>query len=149
MQLLSTKYLRGKSILEAIRKSGDYIWHLITKTIKILKDGYKYRIGKGDISFRYHRWLDREPLCLCVPYVGIDDIQLRLKDVFYNNKWNFENLYTYLPQEVYLQIQATPVVEHVDMEDTIIWVNELNGSYSTKVGYRWLQQQYQSSIAIP
>ena len=52
VQLLSSKYLRENSLLNARRKNGDsYIWRSITKAIQALEDGYKIRIGNGNISF--------------------------------------------------------------------------------------------------
>ena len=86
MQLLSKKYLKGKSILDANRKNGDsYIWHSITKAVEALGDGYKFRIARN-ISLRYDCWLDMGTLCYCVPFVDIHDTKLTVKDVFYNNR---------------------------------------------------------------
>lgn len=51
VKLLYAKYLKGTSILEAHHTSGvSPVWNAIVKTVDELKHGFKYRVGKGDLS---------------------------------------------------------------------------------------------------
>jgi len=50
--------------------------------------------GKGHISVWYDKWIDNVYLCNVVPYVDISDTDLRLRDLFENEAWNFNKLYT-------------------------------------------------------
>ena len=75
--------------------------------------------------------------------MDIHDIEITVRDVYYNNKWNFEVLYTNLPEEIKLQISAIPIVDEMETEDIIIWVCESSGTYSARSGYNWLQCRLQ------
>ena len=80
------------------------------------------------------------PLCYCVPYVNIYDINLKIQDIFYNNRWKFDSLYTNLSEEIRLQIIATSIVKQVDVNDVLVWASESNGTYSASAGCKWIQQ---------
>jgi hypothetical protein len=62
-------------------KSGDScIWRVIVKVVEILRLDFICRVGRGDISVWYDKWIDYAYLCNIVPcsYVDIDDTSLRL-----------------------------------------------------------------------
>jgi len=78
VNLLSSKFLHGISILEATDYQGSS-WKAITKTVKVLKSSFKTRIGRGEVSLWYEKWLKDDYLCNLVPYVHISETNLRLR----------------------------------------------------------------------
>jgi len=95
VNLLSSKYLHGISILEATNYHGSScVWKAITKTVEVLKSGFKTRIGRGEVSLWYDKWLEDDYLCNIVPYVHISETNLRLRDIYHHGRWNFSHLTT-------------------------------------------------------
>jgi hypothetical protein len=48
------------------------------KTFSYLRDGFVYRLGSGDVSLRYDRWIDEGLLAELNLVVHISDIDLRV-----------------------------------------------------------------------
>jgi citrate lyase alpha subunit len=48
------------------------------KTFSYLHDGFVYRLGSGDVSLRYDRWLEEGLLAELILVVHISDIDLRV-----------------------------------------------------------------------
>lgn len=58
VQLLSSKYLKDNHILNVVHSHGtSYTWFSITKAVSWLSAGFKMRLGKGEVSFWYEKWL--------------------------------------------------------------------------------------------
>jgi len=106
VNLLSSKYRHGISILEATDYQGSScVWKAITKTVEVLKFGFKTRIGRGEVSLWYDKWLADDYLCNLVPYVHISETNLRLREIYHHGRWNFSHLTTQIPLSIQLQIQ--------------------------------------------
>ncbi|CAJ2644087.1 unnamed protein product [Trifolium pratense] len=108
---------------------------------KALQDGYQYRIGDGNSSLWYSPWLLNEPLCRKVNYVAIQDSHLRVRDIFINDGWNLNILYTILPPDIIDLVINNHLTLDNGTTDCFIWNHGLNGVYSVASGYNWLRQQ--------
>lgn len=71
-----------------------------------------------------------------VPYVHIQDSQLRIKDIYHEGEWHWGLLATSLPRDVRLKMSS----HFVDgaTEDAVIWGDSSSGIYTTKEAYNWL-----------
>lgn len=137
VQLLSSKYLKDTSILHANCVSGSsHVWQSIMKAMASLKDGFSFRVGKGEISLWYDRWIEDTRLCDLVPYVDIHDVNLRVCDVWYNNTWHWDDIITFIPPTLKMKIMSHFVDTETD--DTVIWGASNTGRYSFATGYTWL-----------
>lgn len=141
VQLLRNRYNVKGSFLTSGNKAGSPTWSAITKANDILKGGYEFRIGAGNISFWFDHWTDIGPLHNLLPYIDIHDLDLKLKDVYDGNEWKLDNLYTLLPDHLKNFISGNYIYINQDVQDLHIWGASTNGSYSTKSGFSWLLQQ--------
>lgn len=83
VQMMLAKYIPNGDILSHQPSQGaSFTWRSIMKAVSVLRDGYKFRIGEGDMSFWFDKWMDEGPMCSKVNYVHISDSQLKVKDVF-------------------------------------------------------------------
>lgn len=107
MQLLSAKYLSDTHIFHnPINRGASYSWQSILKAVDFLKWGFINRVGRGNISLWYERWLHKGRLCDMVPYVHISDINLQISDLCVSDTWHFDHLNTILPLDVRLEMQS-------------------------------------------
>ncbi|PNY04054.1 ribonuclease H, partial [Trifolium pratense] len=147
VQLLADKYLRHDHILHATKSQGaSCVWNYIVKAVEVLKPGFKFRIGKGDVSLWYDNWLDYGCLCNSVPYVHISESHLLLKDVYNQGNWLLHSLTTQIPDNLKLHIQS--IFINNDSPDILIWGFSNFGVYSAKSGYHWLSQHYAPPLSI-
>lgn len=98
MWVLSTKYLGSSSILCATPHLTDsFTWKSITKVVVALKDGFRFRVGKGHISFGMIVGLMKGYFAIWFPSsINIQDINMTISDVFIASNWCFEKLATIL-----------------------------------------------------
>lgn len=69
--------------------------------------------------------------------MNIHDTNLSIKDVFINNNWQFDRLFTGIPQQVQDLISSKHFHLNNNVVDMVIWAGNVQGSYSTKSGYLW------------
>ncbi|KAL5163176.1 hypothetical protein HKD37_07G020123 [Glycine soja] len=75
--MMHKKQKMGGSILQApIIRGAFYTWNSIAKVTDHPKLGFQYRIGRGEISIWYNKWLTNDFSCHLVPYVNIEDTNL-------------------------------------------------------------------------
>lgn len=70
------------------------------KSLKLLEDGFRLKVGNGDTSFWFEPWLFKVPLSLLVPFVDVHDLEMRIWDVWVDGSWQLNSLYTHLPDEI-------------------------------------------------
>lgn len=116
---------------------GSLIWNSIIKARDILKDGHTFRIGNGESSFWYAPWLGLEPLYNQVFSVDIHDVDLKIKDLFYDNKWNLERPYTCLQEITKHAISNKHLFLSDPVTDGFVWSGNVEGVYTAKKGYKW------------
>lgn len=66
-----------------------FSWASIIKAAEILKDGFIIRIGKGEVSLWYDKWLEFGYLSKEVDYINIMDTALQVKGGCNEAGWNF------------------------------------------------------------
>lgn len=139
VQMLAAKFLKDSHILAAKPVTGmPPIWSAILKSMECLKSGFRFRVGKGDISIWYDKWLDDDHLCHLVPYVHIQDTQMQIKDIFFNGQWLWNLLATPIPLDIKMKMQSQFLDEVSD--DTLIWGNSNSGKYTASSAYQWITQ---------
>lgn len=138
VQMLESKYLRqGESLLQASTLDGaSYTWNSIVKATNHLHLGFQYRLGRGDISLWYDKWLTDDYLCHLVPFVNIQDTQLKAQNIFQDGIWHFEKLSTPLPMETKKQIQS--YILNDNMEDVIVWGPSGDKIFTATTAFKWL-----------
>ncbi|CAJ2635744.1 unnamed protein product [Trifolium pratense] len=110
------------------------------KALSGLKDGFQFRLGDGKSSFWYTDWSGIGILANHVLYVDIHDIEIRVRDVFIDGNWNFNLLYTTMPNEVKEHLSNLPMILNSNVADCHTWKGNLNGLYTARDGYHWLNR---------
>lgn len=128
-QVLADIYLRGRNMFEAHKKKGSTTWNSIHKAFKLLKDGFRFKVGDGHTSFWFTPWLDKEPLASHVPYVDIHDVELKICDVWVDDSWQLETLYTRLPNDLVNKLLHVVPRLASGLEDTWVWGECSSGLY--------------------
>lgn len=78
-------------------KHGSPIWNSIMKAKSALRDGFQFRVGNDESLFWYTPWTSYGNLCDHVIYVDIHEIDIKIKDLYFNNQWQLQQLYSDLP----------------------------------------------------
>lgn len=94
------------------------------------------RLGIGDVSIWYDKWLEFGSLALILPVVNISDIDILVKDLWVDGKWNFESLSKVIPSDNRFGILAIPIPREQDLKDCMVWKNSI--AYTPHLGYTWL-----------
>ncbi|PNX59336.1 hypothetical protein L195_g059639, partial [Trifolium pratense] len=123
VSLFNDRYLKGQLPFNVTVTGGSVIWNSMAKAVQMLKDGFTFKVGNGETSFWYDPWILKEKLCTVVPYVAIQDTSARIKDVWFDGKWNFNFLYTNLPDNVVNAITATQPRIVQNLPDVWTWSN--------------------------
>ncbi|KAJ1377713.1 Repressor of RNA polymerase III transcription Maf1 [Sesbania bispinosa] len=89
------------------------------KATKILRNGFSFKVGRGDASFWYSNWLGIGPLYSLVEFVNIHDVNLTIRDVFTTDAWQLDHLWTLVPQDIRDSILAKHL--HLHDEDVTVW----------------------------
>ncbi|KAK2391581.1 hypothetical protein QL285_065025 [Trifolium repens] len=141
VQLLSARYNSESHILEANNYRGaSYTWRSIAKAVVALTSGFTTRVGNGDISIWYDKWLPDGRICDKISSVDEEDTHLHIMDVCSYDTWNFDIIFTHLPQEIKMEMAS--VFTNEDSDDILIWEPSASGTYSTKSAYSWLTLVY-------
>ncbi|KAK2405415.1 hypothetical protein QL285_054655 [Trifolium repens] len=65
---------------------------------------------------------------------------MRVRDVFIDGNWNLNLLYTVLPAEIKESLASLPVNLNPEVSDCFTWKGNLNGIYTARDGYYWLNR---------
>ncbi|GAU37589.1 hypothetical protein TSUD_365100 [Trifolium subterraneum] len=141
VHMIKDKYLYNKMFFNTPRSYGSPIWNSISKAKQVLLEGYHFRISDGSSSLWYSPWLSKDLLGRKVDYVAIQDSHLRIKDVFINDAWQLNLLYTPLQPDVITSIMNTHFILNNGTSDCFIWNGNISGVYSASSGYNWLLEQ--------
>ncbi|MCH81431.1 RNA-directed DNA polymerase (Reverse transcriptase), partial [Trifolium medium] len=140
VQVIKHKYLKEEVLLTITKKPGSVTWNAIMKALSALKDGFQFRLGNDNSSFWYTDWSESGILANQVLYVDIHDLEMRVRDVYIDGKWNFNSLYTDMPSEVKDQLNLIHVSLNSNVTDCYTWKDNLNGIYTARDGYYWLNR---------
>jgi ribonuclease HI len=112
------------------------------KALGALKDGFQFCLGDGNSSFWYTDWSGIGALANHVLYVDIHDTELRVRDVYSDGSWNFNSLYTAMPTSIKEQLSLLPINLNPNVPDRYSWKGNLNGLYTARDGYYWLNRNF-------
>lgn len=85
--------------------------------------------------------LGDKPLYHKVFHVNIQNINLRINDLFRDGSWNLQALATVIPETVHQYINQWHPIINQRAHDMMIWSPNVNGSYTSKSAYSWLLHQ--------
>ncbi|KAK7270544.1 hypothetical protein RIF29_23763 [Crotalaria pallida] len=122
----------------AHRVIGSPIWRAILKATHRLAPSFHLKLGSGEVSFFFDRWLESGLLCDKVLWVATQDVYLRVRDVWYDGDWHFDSVHTLLPSLVRDDIRSSTIMLNDSVPDCYAWKGSINGIYSVKEGYAWL-----------
>lgn len=102
----------------SLNKGSPYTWTTITLAFKELKLSFTFKVGHGDISLFYDKWLDHNP-CKSLDYALISDTQLRVSDALVQGIWQWQNIATQIPSHIKHKLLSLMLDEHAN--DVIVW----------------------------
>jgi ribonuclease HI len=140
VQTIKHKYLKDDVLLNIAKKPGSVTWNAIFKALSALKEGYQFRLGNGNSSFWFTDWSGSGILANHVLYVDIHDLEMRVRDVYIDDNWNFSLLYTNLPVEMKDMLNSLTINLNSSVNDCHTWKGSLNGTYTARDGYYWLNR---------
>jgi len=138
VQVLKHKYIKGEVLLNINKKPGSVTWNAMMKALMALREGFEFRLGDGNSSFWYTNWSGIGKLAKKAFFVDIHDLHMRVMDVYADGTWNFNLSYTNIQTVVEEILQLIPMCLHPTVRDCYTWKENLNGLYSARDGYFWL-----------
>lgn len=142
VQLLMAKYiLNGDILSHQPPQSASFTWRSIMKAVSMLREGFKFRIGEGELSFWFDKWMDEGQLFSKVNYVHISDSHLKVKDILVDGVWILRDLYTLIPEDIKHNLNNLVIEREEGVVDCLIWGPSISGAYDAKSGYMWLLSQ--------
>jgi hypothetical protein len=74
------KYLRSQDLFKATAPpSSSITWRSITKAFSYLRDGFVYKLGKGEVSLWHDPWLEQGSIAALIDFVCISNSDLQVK----------------------------------------------------------------------
>lgn len=132
------KYIRQGDFLNCTHSTGSAIWRSIFKAKDVLQEGYQFSIGNGYSLFWYAPWTPFGRLCDSVFSVDIHDTNIQIKDLYFQNHWHWDLLWTALPDVIKDYIHSLNLTLNGAISDRYVWQANLLGEYSVKDGYKWI-----------
>lgn len=117
VSMLRQKYVKQVEFLTCPNKYGSPTWNVIMKARDVLKEGYQFRISKGQSLFWYSPWTSFGPLCDLVFAMDIQDTALTIKDLYNHNHWDWQLQRTDIPSFVKDYINAIIPFFHDNVTD--------------------------------
>jgi hypothetical protein len=130
--------LKGQLPFNVTVTGGSVIWNAVAKAMKILKDGFTFKIGDGESSFWYDPWVLKDRLCSVVPVIAIQDTIMKINDMWLQDRWNLQYLYTQLPMNIVTAIETVHPRIVQNLPDVWTWSNSSSGVYTVKDAHNWL-----------
>lgn len=86
-------------------------------------------------------------ICTLVDYVNIQDIDIRVKDVYNDGIWNSRELATIIPEHIQKEIVKQLFHLNPRINDVYIWKDSVHGEYTAKAGFSWLIKKRLTPLA--
>ncbi|KAJ6420916.1 hypothetical protein OIU84_028322 [Salix udensis] len=140
VQMLHKKYVKNQVLVQIqnYSNSSSYCWKSIIRALQHLREGFMIRLGTGDVSIWYDKWLEFGKLASILPVVNISDTDMLVKDLWDYGQWNLESLSTVIPNDIRFGILAVPIPRDRNLKDCVVWENSMAGIYTPHLGYTWL-----------
>jgi len=110
VQILSNKNLGNSNVLDVPNMNGSTTWNSILKARLVLRDGFLFRLGNNTTSFWYSFWTSLGTFASMVPWFDIHDISLCICDLIIDGNWNYNPLYTILPNNIQSHVNPCPLL---------------------------------------
>ena len=136
-RVLLGKYAWNSSFMDCpVPASASHGWRSVLAGRNILKQGLSWAVGNGEqISVWNAPWLSFKTPCQPIGPPTLANQVLMVSDLLcpLTNKWEVEKIRSLFPQyeDTILQIKTSST----SVADTLIWLSEKSGTYSTKTGY--------------
>ena len=91
-----------------------------------------------NLSVWYDVWHPIGSLCRLVDYVHIFDLDLFLKDLWWENGWHMETLAMHILEEFIVYLHQFSMTSLFVCEDVWIWEGKESSMYTAATGYCWL-----------
>ena len=84
VQMLHKKYVKNQVLVQIqnYSNSSSYCWKSIIHALQHLREGFMIRLGTGDVSIWYDKWLEFGKLASILPAVNISDTDMLVKRIF-------------------------------------------------------------------
>ncbi|XP_057432792.1 uncharacterized protein LOC130725592 [Lotus japonicus] len=106
------------------------MWRGIVKARDAVARGFHPRLGTGNSSLWYNNWLGTRMIAQRIPFVHITDTNLCVADLWRHGGWDFNQLYTQLPDEIKHEISIVQIPQQPVGVDKILWHEENDGKYT-------------------
>lgn len=136
-QILTSKYCHSTPFMEAsIPMIASHGWRSILAGREVLKRGAGWIVGDGrQISVWRDPWLSTATPQIPIGPPTAQNQDLMVADLIdpASGDWNIPAIRSHLPQ--YEDTIRLLIPSVIGMQDTLVWLPEKRGSYSTKSGY--------------
>lgn len=136
-QLIKSRYLQGKNILEEYRDktNSSWLWGGLKKCIHILRKGTCYQVGAGsELCIINTPWLPKLEGFQIPAQLQIQSQYQKIKDLLIaGSEWNGSLVQSLFPSQISDLIMNTPILnlEH----ERLIWTPSSSGLFSVKSTY--------------
>ncbi|XP_022553759.1 uncharacterized protein LOC111203903 [Brassica napus] len=141
-QILLGKYCRQNDLLSCSSSGAmSHGWRGILAGREVIKRGLGWAVGTGkDINVWNENWLSTGEVSRPIGPPNFQDQDLTVQDLILpsTGEWNVSAIRAHLPQyEDTIRLLQPSAFE---MQDTLVWLPEKSGSYTTKSGYALAKQ---------
>ncbi|XP_013729746.2 uncharacterized protein LOC106433468 [Brassica napus] len=136
-QIILGKYCRQNDLLSCSSSGAmSHGWRGILAGRDVIKKGLGWAVGTGkDINVWSENWLSTGEVSRPIGPPNFQDQDLTVQDLILpsTGEWNVSAIRAHLPQyEDTIRLLQPSAFE---MQDTLVWLPEKSGSYTTKSGY--------------
>ncbi|XP_019422997.1 PREDICTED: uncharacterized protein LOC109332471 [Lupinus angustifolius] len=136
-------------ILEKIqRRMATWRSNLLNKATHNLKEGFTLHLRSGDRSMWYDNWSGFSKLCNYVNFVNNSNSPFRVKNLWMEGNWEFDNLYTIFPFELKDCIRNNFSPGSHTEDERWIWDGHATRIYNANSGYKWLNYYEEDGNSI-
>jgi ribonuclease HI len=140
-KLYKARYFLNSSLFETkIGHNPSYTWRGIWKVREVLMHGCRWSIGNGsNIKLMGDPWLRGEDGAWLPSPQNQGVYNLYVNDILTPNikRWDKRKIESLFPMNIANRIMETPLLSVVE-EDKIVWLDNNDGNYSVRSGYKML-----------
>lgn len=101
-------------------------------------------MDQGNLSLWYNHWSIKAVACHSINYIHLNDVSLKIQDIWRNRAWCWCDAVSNIPQ--WLKLEVENLFLNDDIHDVVAWGHESNGIYTTSFTYRWLARARSSVV---
>ena len=121
VKIYNLKYLVRQNLfqLDGTPQLASPTWRSILKAFFQLRDGFIFRLGKGNVFLWLDQWLEDGRLGSMVDIINVMDRDIVVKNIWCNGMWNFDYLATIILEHIKLKIMAILFNQQSTSEDLV------------------------------